>query len=135
METGGQRICQGDFLSKCFLIFYMKDEQVCRWARSFPAERTCATMPYGRRRNDSRKPSTFQELKGWCLWSRENNGSRPGRSQGIQDKGHDKDLHLDLTRNRKYLKDFKFCSDMNRSVFWKDHSDHCMEASLEHQHE
>lgn len=109
----------------------MKAEQVCRGGRSFPAERTCATMPYGRRRNNSRKPGKFQESKGCCSWSKGINGSRPGRSQGIQDSFHDKALGLNLMRNREYLKDFKLCSDMNRSVFWKDHSDHCMEARTE----
>lgn len=92
---------------------------MCREGRSFPAERTCATMSYGRRRNDSRRPGTFQELKGCCSWSKGNNGSRPGRSQGIHDDVHDKALGLNFMRNGKCLEDFKLCGDMNRSVFGK----------------
>ena len=32
--------------------------------------------------------------------------------------------------HRKYVKDFKLGSDMTRSGFWTDHSDHCMETRL-----
>ena len=108
----------------------MKAEQVRNGGRSFLAESTRTTTPHGRRRNGSRTLGTFQDLKGCCLWSKRNNGSRAGRREGIQDDGHDGDLdHLQEIGN--YLKDFKFHSNMNRSVFWKEHSDRCTEARLE----
>ena len=44
--------------------------------------------------------------------------------------GHEKDFGLDLMRTRKCVKDFKRGSDMNRSVFWTELSDHCMGTTV-----
>lgn len=100
--------------------------------KNFPAEEIGTTVTYGRRRNSSRKPGTFQELKKAVVDEAKETmvqGQAGVKASGTN-FGHDKDFGPDLMRNRKYVKEFKLGSDMNRSVFWTDNSGYCMETRL-----
>lgn len=92
-------LCQGR-LKEVLPNFFLRGMNRCKsgkGGRRLLSEETCAMIPYGRKRNAIRESGTFQVLKeGWCSWSEEDNGSRPDRSQGIQDTSHIKNLVLNL---------------------------------------